>query len=47
LAGYYKKGRLRAAAGLGRTEELVHLMAYLQHGENIPFEEFANAKLRR
>ena len=45
-AGYYERGRLKAAAALDRGEELVHLMAVLEEGRHIPFEEFETVGLK-
>jgi NADPH-dependent 2,4-dienoyl-CoA reductase/sulfur reductase-like enzyme len=44
-AGYYKDGKLLAAATLGKAKELIYLGEMLKRGESIPFEGFESYEL--
>jgi NADPH-dependent 2,4-dienoyl-CoA reductase/sulfur reductase-like enzyme/nitrite reductase/ring-hydroxylating ferredoxin subunit len=44
-AGYYRDGKLLAAATLGKAGELILLSEMLRRGESIPFEEFESYEL--
>ncbi|KPJ82699.1 MAG: hypothetical protein AMS17_18875 [Spirochaetes bacterium DG_61] len=42
VAGFYEKGRLKAAAGLGREKEIILLGEILKAGINVPAEKLAD-----